>query len=705
MKLLAALAMAFSILWWGTTTPQAHSMNQTLAVGAAQVPCLGPGIAGRHPLAQIRDQIVAGDLENAVAELETFLSSLDGWLLLPPSGATTTSGWQSVLPVTRVLRDWLDSLPEGAAALPLDRLVPSRSAQKRASLTKLSPTDPVYWHPEALPWAQERFERALEAHHLEEALRLLSSPQTVACAPELRGFLRSQLVPSGPAAAHSAAAPHQLGDYVLPEQLQLRYQIAIDVGHVKPTPQHPEGLRGRVRTRVGPTSLITPLVTPETAVFVAGPKALGVSLAPSPRLQWELEVHPKGAAGAALLHRTTSPTTVGSWLALPSRTASGQDPGRIGASHRDSVGWETWRLFETKPGLPPQPLAHPAAEFLARHSAHETVIAPPLLVRDQIFLLTVRGWNELRIQLHAGNVLSGNTLWSRRLGSVDRPWHSVNDLRTLLPSGQLLSFAGEIIAVPGTGWVSRIDAVSGTHVAAFFYPTLTWEELPYQPVLTVDRTRFRELPVPRVRLCHSWIASSDAANAFGGAAHLIALPSDSESVFSLNLENWRLSWAHGPVGRGASMLGAIDGELLLVDPEVPCGSQQLTVRRLDETTGRVLAHHDLEIVAPEDQPRATQEQDRDAPLIVGLPTVTQSALWVPTAWGIQSWNWDSLGGGVNAPNTFLVWPAGSQGGTLVPLPDGRILTVSSGFVGQGTPAMIEVFGDPVPETGTEATPK
>ena len=78
------------------------------------------------------------------------------------------------------------------------------------------------------------------------------------------------------------------------------------------------------------------------------------------------------------------------------------------------------------------------------------------------------------------------------------------------------------------------------------------------------------------------------------------------------------------------------------------------------------------------------------PLLVGVPRLLGTTLYVPTTAGLEVWSVEP--GAEGTADRVLPWPEGSQGGTPTPLPGGGWVVVRRGDEELGTESALEILG-------------
>ncbi|MGE3163607.1 MAG: hypothetical protein AB7O52_01735 [Planctomycetota bacterium] len=677
--------------WLLTRTLQAHQVR---------IPCVfAPAHLG-HPLRLVEDLLATDDVTGVRLALERTLRGLDGRLLPPLDEPELWRPWARVPAPSEVLRSWQRALPTGKRVeIALANVGPPTSTS--------SETDPVLWHAAAQPAARAQFDRAIEAAQWGRALRLLEAIPRDAVSPALE----TQVLTHARAATRVdrlAQLATDRADAQLPKVLNLQLSVPLDPEReLRPTSDHPEGVRGRIGYRPAPAATVLPLVGGGELIFVVGPRALAIATDAPARILWDRARLQEGASAPGLTHAPASPVPIPGGFMAPERGVAPENPLLIPPSHRGLGQWTSWRAYRYEPGRPATPTRDASARFLDDVRTAGSICAPPWVDGEIVAVLTARGWDQLEIKLHAGSARSGSLLWTRSLGVVERPWLAANDLRSLVPVGHLERIGDDLVATPGVGWIARVDARTGEYRGVLLYERLDPESEPSQPVHTIDRTRFRELPAPSSRPGgqRQWVSSVAERPLY------VVLPADGSHVLAIDLVRWQVSWAHGPVGPETQLLAERDGRCVLVDPRVAIGESHLGARWIDGATGRLDAELRLDLESPHRptsesaavraaDPKSGADLAANAPILSGLPTATAHQLWVPCRQQLLAWNWEHLeahgDGGSVRPDHAVDWPPGSVGGTAMPLTGGGIVCFSRGFAREGTSPVIEVFGGAAP---------
>lgn len=675
-------------------------LTRTLQGDQVRIPCVFAPARLEHPLQIVDALIDIRDTAGASAALRRTLESLSGRLLPPIETTNISRPWARVPPPSEVLRGWQR---QNSRILDLEFTPWARGTESSYA----AETHPVMWHRDAQLGAIAAFERAVEAAEWGRAWRLLETIPRERVPARLEALIASGARTWSPIGALRPPATEQLAARV-PKSLERRLSVPMDRDRdLRPQPDHPSGLRTRVNYRLSPGGSVFPLIGSHEVVFAVGPRVLAIDPRPPARILWDTRPSEETAPASALTHRPSGPIAIPGGFLAPERRMLAENPLLIPTSHRGVTGWTSWRGYRLIFEQPPAPMHNGVTRFLNTVRAAGNVIAAPWVDPEVVAVLTVEGWEELEFKLHAGSSETGTPLWVRSLGSAERPWLAANDLRSLLPPGHIDRVGDDLIVTPGSGWLARVDRKTGDYRGVLFYERIDEEAEPSQPVHTFERTRFREVTAPGSRPvgARSWVSSPEDRPLY------VVLPADGSHLLGIDVARWQVQWAHGPIGPEAQLVTVRGGRCFVLDLQVPTSATTVRGAWVDGATGRLEGVCDLTLTGPGRAPNSDEsDSDRDEssprdpvaaddPILSGSPIATAEQLWIPGRTALMAWDWarlDHPDDRAMAPQYATTWPAGSVGGTTLPLDGGALICFSRGFVREGTGPVIEVFarGEP-----------
>ncbi|MEM7166833.1 MAG: hypothetical protein AAF581_15325 [Planctomycetota bacterium] len=641
--------------------------TQNLAIGDRQLPVIATTPSEPHPLTEIEQHLRAGRYVQGAELLRDFVPSCGGRLLAPPGNWLAPRRWGRLGAPDEVLREWFDTLrTDPAIELPLF-VIPENLAQTRNDVA------PILWHPGLRSELRRERDLALESNDIGAAWRLTRSlqPERTQPSPVEATLLAAitQALPTSPLV--HAFQP-------LPQSLELALRIPLSTTSEVATPQSNAHGAPPGRHRKPPQYVPTyPLIVDDTAVIVTGMRARGIAIGTEPRVAWDqqLATMTEGLQ-PALVHVPIAPQALAEFLLIPARTTATATPRPSPRAARWPRSWLQWRALLRQPPRPPVATAGPLQQLFDAATRHGTVVAQPLQTRGRVYLLVAAGWQQCTLHLLCGDAGTGRLLWTRKLGATQHQWHSSRDLRTLLPTGQLLRYGDDIIVSTGRGFLSRVDATTGSYRGVILYESWGYAGLPFTQQLSVGNVELRTLPRPAVRP-----PSPILLDTATGTPLLTLLPDDSQHVLAIDLAAWNVHWAHGPVQRFATLFPAGAREVLILDGDASAGARHAPARFVDRSSGRVVHESGLAL------PASPQE---NAALLNGPPLLVGATVVVSTPTGIGHVPLAALRRDAAPAITLCSWPRGSRGGCLAPLPNGQWLAITAGTTDE-EPAAIEIY--------------
>lgn len=635
---------------------------QQVPIGERRIPMVTSSNTQPHPLFVIEQLLRSGDVVRASDLLLAVTRQLDGRLMAPPGGWLAPRRWGRLGAPEEILARWLHQL----------RQAPDCDLSLLALPT---PTPPAF---QPLPDAHRALDHAIERNELPRAWQMM---QTLLA----RGdpILDSSAARAVVRALPTIVAPSPLVHPERPRTQRLRLALRIPLdpnGEVAPPQQNAHDVGSHTHRRLPQYVPSFPLVdegAARQAIVVTGTRLHSIALDAEARSLWTYPFHAStDAVKPSLVHLPVWPLAVDGMLVVPGRTNATATPKPSLRGGRWPVCWLRWRALVhsalPQPPRAPQPTTGGLQRVFDDAALRGTIVAPPVVHGEQVFLLVATGWTECSLELVCASKLDGQVSWRRPLGSQQHHWHSSRDLRTLLPVAQLLLFGGDVIVSTGRGWLARVSAADGRYRGVLFYESWGYAGLPFKPLLSVGNTELRTLPQPEVRPPSPiWVSGT----------RLFLLPDDSQHVLAIDLARWQVAWAHGPVSRFSTLFPATDDTLVLVDGQSKVGSNLVTTRFLDATTGRVVHENPWQLPAP---------ASAEAPLFAGPPLLVGRTLVAPTPSGLASVTLEALRSDAPTITSLTEWPVGSTGGAITPLPNGRWLTITPGTSPQDPPA-IELY--------------
>ena len=662
-SLVGALALILTV----GSPPTAWTVSvgsREVPVASVEIPFYAPTWAPENPLHSIEGLLESGDTNGAADGLRLCLDDLieSGHLLyplLPPD--RPASAIQRIPGNGETLAEWHAQLRERGAP-PLIR--PGREL-----VIERSASAPLYWHPAWRETAEAALEVALARGDLDVVRRLAAPPLSLELAPAVRRTLDD--------AVTFELTPRPTPRPELPKSWKRRYSIPLELS---PAPGDRRMQDSKVPRRV-PLSVVRPALLDDRVFLSTGSRLLGLTIGDKPRIF--LRKAFLESPFSTLLHYPVSTISDGKSLVALVRNPV-----------KEHAQVNSYGLAKTIPqfhqlrafAIDGRQL-RPIAPGLMDVALDYNVVGEPLILGDRLIFLAVQGWQRLRLDAFSYNLRTDRLEWSRHVGTIGYERTSESDLADVLPCAELHSVGGHLVVVSSLGWIARLEEKTGEYRGTLFYRR---NERPRNESSFHKLGRFNYVasptPRPRYPTRPEWIASDGAL-----AGHLVLLPPDSRDLLAVDLDRWEVVWRHEEVSAQVMLLGSMDNDLLLLDCGVAPDTQQLELRRLDGVTGR-MRHQPLQLNLSNGAPLVPGlERFAHLPVLTGVPLLVGKQLWVPTHGGIDMWWVAETAQGERVPDRTLSWPAGSFGGTPVPLSETRVATFSRGDVELGTPSRLEIF--------------
>ncbi|MCI0652302.1 MAG: hypothetical protein L0Z55_10510, partial [Planctomycetes bacterium] len=350
------------------------------------------------------------------------------------------------------------------------------------------------------------------------------------------------------------------------------------------------------------------------------------------------------------------------------------------------------------PGAAAAPRGAGAAARVQALAAGWNIPGTPVTRGTRTFIPLCRGFREIELAVAAADLLTGECLWRRPLGSVRIESQSTSDVAALLPEMQLIAAGGDLIAVHAGGWLARLCQRTGEYRGVIAYPSFGDGSEEARSRISILSHVFRRAPAVRRRHAGPPVL---APRTHAHGPLLIVAPPDARALLAVDLDRWEVEWRHEMAAESMA-LGCVGERIALLDAGIARGGHEAVVRLLDLDSGRIewVSKLALRARVPEESAAA----DRDLhPLLVGVPRLAGEELWIPTLAGLEIW---SLGGGVirealgggaeigRPADRVIAWPEGSPGGTPIPLGGCRLATVYRSDHALPYPSMLEILAGP-----------
>lgn len=561
---------------------------------------------------------------------------------------------------------------------------------------------PLFWHPDERATAARAFDFAVEEKHLLNTLRLQASPNFPRhVSRELRGWLSDAgSMNAGTRFRSTFPTPLLASPEPLPEFLRLDLQVSLDPPRGSETDliHAPDAgrIEGRADLRRLPLAEFYPLVADDLFVVSIGSRIMAISNGPQPRVVWQSSAGQFGAT----LYQVHAAAAGGEYLALVVRRPTSQSPPVVMTSlgagglkeGLDTLSFNRVELLqrEADDSLGFEVVSGELADALEEATAGATVSAPPLFADDCLYLLLSRGWSQVRLEVVAIDLVDAEVRWRRQLGATE-PMLSlgVYDFRGVLRTGQLVPVGSDLLVAHDAGWLARVDRSTGAYRGILGYPRYKMQDHVHESSsFSTNGVQFQTLAAWRSRYLGPVVYRSTATRDVAlGETRVLILPPDSRHLLSVDPFGWRIAW-HSSELTATTMLLGVDGDVaVLLDCGTPRGTHELKLRRFDLNTEEELPATTLRLDARFETTREhwwlpTSE------LLVGVPRLVGSAVWIPTLLGIEAWELSQLD---EERHRVVVWPQGAFGGTVVPIPGNRWVAISRGVSELKRPSVLEVL--------------
>lgn len=641
-------------------------------------PSAGPGRIPHHhssvPLEQLAEQSKTASFSSTALQFRQWIKNRRGALVLPPFGLRVGSRGTILIPPTEttmsqwsksVSPEFLDLSLQSLNQIPIDGVHPFLWQQNKEELAK-----------RALAEAVENGDRATAVTLLRrQGLDIGEDP----------GIL-SWIYKNEPRDTYWQRTDTP-GELNFKTSKNTFVEALTPLSLIETGPDRALVSRGGFQTRRQPLVDFHPLRQKDTILCGSGIEVLALDLNDSLKPLWTWTRHPdeKPHRFPPLVSVPETPVSSGNRCVFLLRTPRHfQRPATnvlIENGPWKDAGWlEAVVLEIPDPRLPPvSSWSPPIAQ--EGFSASPT----PHIEGDRLWLVATRGWSEMETWVFAFDLTQKKELWRRKLFVEQFEAHSLEDLRDKIAMTTIALQNDDLVISRSGGAVELLSASMGEHRATLHLPRWFTTELPSHSGIRWANNRFRAYPRIRPRY-HSSISVPRSPS-----EPWLLLPADGKMLIALEKDNWRIRWSR-PASRETSFLGIKNSTAWIIDSGVLHGEQNISLVGIDPKYGNVIAGPwDLKIVASTSS--TDDEKPEIAPLLRGLPRLVNDQLWLPTASGVQTF---SISDGTQ--RELIPWPAGSAGGTPLPLEDGRMLLFRRGDTALGTSSAIELIA-PISKKG------